>query len=62
MRVSARATWALHADFQRLSAAFVATSTAQRAAGPSEIHIFSTGVPVLCSPSPSFPFLQPIAP
>ena len=36
--------------------AFVASSTAQLA-GLSEIHIFSTSVPILRSPSPSFPAL-----
>ena len=45
--------------FRRVSGAFAASSTAQLAAGLSEIHIFSTGVPVLCSPSPSFPSLLP---
>ena len=48
--------------FRRVSAAFAATFTAQLAAGLSEIHIFSTGVPVLCSPSPSFLVLLPAAP
>jgi hypothetical protein len=50
------------AGFQRVLGAFVATSTAQLAAGLSEIHIFSTGVPVMCSSSPSFPFLHSTAP
>ena len=48
--------------FRRVSGAFVASSTAQLAAGLSEIHIFSTDVSVLCSPSPSFPVLLPTAP
>ena len=61
MRVSARATCALHADFRRVSAAYAATSAAHVAAGLREMDIFSTAVPIPCSPSPSFPFLRPAA-